>query len=452
LIIKENLKKNPRYLAVYLLTLIETKNLMLDTLVADHEKTISQMDPKDKSLFYNILYGVLRKRGNLDKIIQRNSDKNFNKIDIPVLNALRTGIYQMVYLEKIPVSAAVNTSVEIVKSGGFKSASGFVNGILRNFSRDFDSKKFFKYEKNSADFPKWMTKRWEKRFGKKNTEDLCSFYNETPPITLRVNTIKTTKKDLYELLLPAAEKVWKDISGKNSISLVKPKFTIDKLPGFKKGFFQVQDLGAQYVTALLDPKPNEIIMDACAGYGGKTGYLAQLTKGKAKITAADLNKAKLELLKEEMLRLGFSNSVKTAVVDLTQSSQKIKSEYFDKILVDSPCSGLGVLRRNPDTKWNRTLKDIKECAKTQKLILKNTAPLLKKGGLLLYCVCSFEPEETTEVINQFLEQNKNFKRAELDHNEIKYIDNNGDVTILPYISKTDGFFAAFLVKDKKHRL
>lgn len=449
MIIKENFKKNPRYLAVYILTLIETKNLMLDTLVSDHDNTINQMDPKDKGLFYNILYGVLRKRGNLDKIIARNSDKNFNKIDIPVLNTLRTGIYQMVYLEKIPVSAAVNTSVEIVKSGGFKSASGFVNGILRNFSRDFDPKKYFKYEKNSADFPKWMTKRWEKRFGKKITEDLCTFYNEVPPITLRVNTVKTTKKDLCELLAPAAENIWQDISGKDSISLIKPKFAVNRLPGFKKGFFQVQDSGAQFVTALLDPQPNDNIMDACAGFGGKTGYIAQLTKGKAKITAADSNKVKLEALKEEMLRLGFSSCVKTAVIDLTKSSQKIQSGYFDKILIDAPCSGLGVLRRNPDTKWKRTLKDIQECAKTQKIILKNTASLLKKGGLLLYCVCSFEPEETTEVVNGFLETNKDFKRADLSSKGIKFIDENGDVAIFPHISNTDGFFAALLVKDKK---
>jgi 16S rRNA (cytosine967-C5)-methyltransferase len=449
LIIKENFKKNPRYLAVYILTLIETKNLMLDTLVSDHDNIINQMNPKDKSLFFNILYGVLRKRGNLDKIIQRNSDKNFSKIDIPVLNALRTGIYQMVYLEKIPVSAAVNTSVEIVKSGGFKSASAFVNGILRNFSRDFDSKKYFKYEKNSADFPKWMTKRWEKRFGKKITEDLCTFYNEVPPITLRVNTVKTTKKDLCELLAPAAENIWQDISGKDSISLIKPKFPVNRLPGFKKGFFQVQDSGAQFVTALLNPKPDENIMDACAGFGGKTGYIAQLTKGKAKITAADSNKSKLEALKEEMLRLGFSSSVKTASIDLTKSSQKIQSGYFDKILIDAPCSGLGVLRRNPDTKWKRTVKDIHECAKTQKTILQNTSALLKKGGLLLYCVCSFEPEETTDVINQFLSQNKNFKRAELDSKDIKHVDENNDVVIFPHISNTDGFFASLLIKDKK---
>lgn len=433
-----------------MLSNMENKNILLDNLISKHDNIINQIQPRDKGLFFNILYGVLRKRGNLDKIILRNSKKGLNKIDKPVLNVLRAGIYQMVYLEKIPPSAAVNTSVDIVKSLGFKSASGFVNGVLRGFLKDFNKEKYFKYEKSTADFPKWMIKRWEKRFDKKETEKLCAFYNETPPITLRVNTIKTTRKDIVELLAPATENIWQNILAKDSVSLVKPKHQIQKLPGFKKGYFQVQDSGAQIVTALLAPNQGDKILDACAGLGGKTGHLAQLTKGKAAITAVDTNSNKLDSLKNEMLRMGFSNCVKTASLDLSKSSDKIKNEFFDKILLDAPCSGLGVLRRNPDTKWNRTPDDIKRCASIQKNILNNCSLLLKKGGFLLYTVCSFEPEETTEVINEFLEKNQNFNRGDLsDMIDNKFIDENGDVFLLPHISETDGFFAALLKKDKK---
>jgi 16S rRNA (cytosine967-C5)-methyltransferase len=450
LIIKQNLKKNPRYLAVFVITNVEKKNILLDTLISDNDNIINQLQPRDKALFFNIVYGVLRKKGNLDKIIARNSKKQIKKIDKPVLNTLRAGIYQMVYLEKIPPSAAVNTSVDIVKSIGFKSASGFVNGILRGFVKEFDKEKYFKYEKNTADFPRWMVKRWERRFGKKRTEDLCSFYNTVPPITLRVNTVKTTRKDLVNMLKLFSENIWQDMIAKDSISLVKPKSQIQKLPGFKRGFFQVQDSGAQVVTTILDPKPGEKILDACAGLGGKTGYLAQLTKGKGEITAIDSNQAKLDILKEEMLRLGYSNCVKTACVDLSKKSDKINSDFFDKIFVDAPCTGLGVLRRNPDTKWKRIPKDIEECAKLQKNILYNCSGLLKRGGYILYSVCSFEEEETTKVINEFLEQNKDFKRADVTgFIDPKYIDSSGDIVILPYKSETDGFFASLLKKDKK---
>lgn len=450
MIIKENFKKNPRYLAVLILTTLEKKNILLDSLIEDNENNINQLQPRDKALFFNIVYGVLRKKGNLDKIILRNSKKNIKKVDKPVLNSLRAGIYQMVYLEKIPPSAAVNTSVEVVKKLGFKSAGGFVNGILRTFLKEFDKDKFFKYEKNSSDFPKWMIKRWENRFNKKDTEKLCSFYNSVPPITLRVNTIKTTRKDLVEMLSKSTENIWQNILSKDSISLVKPKTQVHKLPGFKRGFFQVQDSGAQIVTTLLQPKAGDKILDSCAGLGGKTGHLAQLAKGKADITAVDLNPGKLEKLEEEMLRMGFSNSVKTMAVNLSSESEKINSDYFNKILIDAPCSGLGVLRRNPDTKWKRVFQDIKDCSKNQRKILGNCAKLLKKDGYLLYTVCSFEPEETTEVINNFLNENPNFKRAEVK--ELigeEYIDENGDIIILPHKSKTDGFFASLLKKDKK---
>jgi 16S rRNA (cytosine967-C5)-methyltransferase len=451
LIVKENLKKNPRYLAVYVLTNVETKKILLDTLINDNENILNQINPKDKALFFNIVYGVLRKRGNLDKIISRNSTKKLSKIDTPVLNTLRTGIYQMVYLEKIPVSAAVNTSVDIVKSIGFKSASGFINGVLRNFSKEFDKDKYLKYEKNAADFPKWIINRWEKRFGKKETEELCTALNQIPPITLRINTIKTTRKDTVELLRSSTENIWQDIIAHESVSLIKPSLPVNKLPGFKKGFFQVQDSGAQFVTKLIKPEPNDKILDACAGLGGKTGHIAQITKGKAKITAVDFNQSKLEALNAEMLRLGFSNCVKTAMVDLSKDTKKINSDFFDKIIVDAPCTGLGVIRRNPDTKWKRIPEDIKQCALIQKNILANSSALLKKGGYLLYSVCSYEPEETTEIINDFLKNHKDFTRAEIEF-ESKSVakDDNGDIFILPHKSGTDGFFAALLKKDKKN--
>ncbi|PIE75096.1 MAG: hypothetical protein CSA18_01470 [Deltaproteobacteria bacterium] len=452
MIIKENLKKNPRYLAVYILSNLESKNTLLDSLINKNESIINQNQPKDKALFFNIVYGVLRKRGNIDKIIKRNSNKPIEKIDLPVLNVLRTGIYQMVYLEKIPYSAAVNTSVDIVKTIGLKSASGFVNGILRSFSKNFDKKKYFKYEKNTADFPRWIIMRWKKRFGEKTTEKLCCFYNLAPPVTLRVNSVKTTKKEVTQMLLSCTENICQDKFAKDALKIQKPNTQIHNLPGFKKGFFQVQDAGAQIVTTLLNPLQNEKIMDACAGLGGKTGYIAQLTRGKAFITAVDSNSSKLEILKNEMLRLGFSNCVKTAVTDLSKKTEIFQNGFFDKILVDAPCSGLGVLRRNPDTKWKKKYKDLKECTKIQKKILGNCAGLVKRGGYLLYTVCSFEKEETSEIIDNFLKENVNFKKVMPDTAiPADFIDKNMDIILFPHKSQTDGFFASLLKKEKNQK-
>ncbi len=421
---------NPRYLALMVLCDNEKSQIPLDRTINGYAEEFNLLLKRDRALANTIIYGVLRARGKLDWIISHFSSRKVNTLDPEILYLLRIGLFQIIFLDKIPTSAAVNTSVEMAKKVSNKWAAGFVNAVLRKAGTKYstlvlpdiktDPAFFLSVEKS---FPLWLGRRWVKRFGLDKALKLCDTINKIPFITVRTNTIKIDRNDLAGKLANKAETVFFPKYAENGISMLKPSSAIHEMEAFKKGYFQVQDEAAQIVSSMLDPQPGEIILDACAGLGGKTGHIAQLMENRGSVTAMDINKDKLEILEKEMERLGIS-IVLTKHVDILDPgvvenhrhnaneivNNRHGADYnsFDRVLLDAPCTGLGVLRRNPDSKWARSLKDVKRLAQKQKAMLFKAADFVKPGGTLVYSVCSCEPEENEYVIDEFLNKRPDF--------------------------------------------
>jgi len=300
----------------------------------------------------------------------------------------------------------------------------------------------------SKSFPEWMIKRWIKLLGKNRTIELCDAINEIPPITIRVNTLKTNRPELINSMEPDVRNIRPTDLSPLGVSFSNPEKNIHEMEAFKKGWFHVQDEAAQIVAMLLDPKPGNTVLDACAGLGGKTGHIGQLMRNSGEITALDIDNQKLNRLNREMERLGITNI--TTVKDDIGNLLLLKnySGHFDRILLDAPCSNMGVLRRNPDVKWKLREKNLIPYGKRQLLFLDNLANLLKLSGIMVYAVCSNEPEENEEVIKEFLIKRPDFG---IDHNVLylpdsvgKLLNGSGFIKTYPHINNVDGFFSVRL--------
>ena len=411
---------------------------------------------RDRALFTALVYGVLRWRGRLDYIIDYFSNTPIHKIEPAVLNILRLGLFQIIFLDRIPDSAAVNTAVELTKQSASTRAAGFVNALLRKAAGHYTKVPFSTFANNPVDFltnnrslPNWIAQRWLKRFNPETIATLCDTINSIPPITIRTNTLKTTRAELILSLEGDVECLDKTPFAPDGLKIINPHQSIPELAGFKKGWFQVQDEAAQLVSLLLNPKPGETVLDACAGLGGKTAHIAQLMQNKGNIVALDKNEKKLQQLGFEMQRLSIS-IVHARCYDLNSSLNNKQVGLFDRVLLDAPCSGLGVLRRNPDIKWNSAEADLRRHANIQKRLLVNLANILKPKGILVYSVCSIEPEENEAVINAFLKNHPEFvidkSLGGLPENLPSQVEPQTGFKTLPLLDNMDGFFLVRLRK------
>jgi len=453
-----SLIKDPRYLALFVLDRLETENQILDLILDDSAVQVEKLSKRDRNLFNELVFGVLRWRGRLDWIIGYFSKTPLKKIKPEVLNILRMGAYQIMYLTRIPNSAAVNTSVELAKSDAPHWVTGFVNGLLRRISREYLSVTLPDPDKNPAaaiavakSFPQWLIQRWLDRFGFEETTTLCDAINSIPPITLRTNTLKTTRKRLLERLKPLVESIRETAISLDGIAFRNPKVPIPSMKPFKEGLFQAQDEAAQLVSLLLDPRPGESVLDACAGLGGKTGHLAQLMRNQGTLLATDRDEQKLKKLESEMKRLGVS-IVKTCLHDFKKPLNEKHSGRFHRVLLDAPCSGIGVLRRNPDAKWSMTEKDIERNRERQMDLLSAVSGLVLPGGVLVYSVCSTEPEETESVCQEFLNRRTDFT-VDTDFRNLpdmirSLVRSNGYLFTCPHTDRMDGFFIVRFKRKK----
>ena len=447
---------DPRKSTLDILTNLDTTQKTLDQLIDNIFKQYPQASQRDKALLFAVTYGVLRWRYQLDWVIKAFSTTKLRKIDSRVLNILRIGLFQIMHLNRIPVSAAVNTSVEMAKQVSAPWVVKYVNGVLRNAAKGYASvslpdsqKEPVKYLSVSQSFPEWLIQRWIARFGPDNTQTLCQILNKVPDITLRSNTLKTDRTDLMASLEDQCRHMDKTQYVPDGIRINGPKTPFSDMAEFNKGHFSIQDEAAQAVSHLLAPKPGETVLDACCGLGGKTGHLAQLMKNIGTLVAMDRNGPKLAALEAEMTRLGIT-IIKPVHHDLLNPTPKPDLPLFDKILLDTPCSGLGVIRRNPDTKWRMTPEKIAQLSAAQFTLLNNCAKLLKTDGRLVYAVCSMEPEENEEVIRSFRDRNKAFiieKPNPLWPGWLKeLVDKKGFLRTFPHKHQMDGFFAVRLKK------
>ena len=445
-----------RETALSILNTLHTTGKPLDGILED-VLTAGQQSKLDKAFMYSLIYGVLRWRNRLDWIIRHFSHVKLHKIDPPVLNILRLGLFQVIFLDRVPVSAAVNTSVEMSKSLGGAWVVKFVNAILRKASLEYENVPFPDCREQPVlslateyAFPEWLITRWLQRFGLLETKQLCIFLNSIPPITVRTNRLKIDRDSLLQLLIQETAEAMPTPVSPDGVSFFNPKLPIPKLTSYQRGWFQVQDEAAQLVTHMLNPRPGETVLDACAGLGGKTGHIAQLMKNRGRIIAMDSNRQKLLLLRSEMMHLGVS-IVTTNSHDMNEPFDAARSRMFDRIILDAPCSGLGVLRRNPDAKWALSKSNLSAYQTRQLTFLDTLSSLVKKGGILLYTVCSIEPEENETVVDMFLKGHPSFaiddELSDLSPDMSLFVDDRGFFRTYPHTSRMDGFFAVRLKRN-----
>ncbi len=447
-----------RSLALHLLNNLDKKKHTLDSLLEDFQKKYI-LPKREKALFNALVYGVIRWRSRLDWIIKQFSKQPLEQTNNEILNILRLGLFQIIHLNRIPVPAAVNTSVEIAKHTVGIRSSGYVNAVLRRTVREYKSLCFpdadnkFEYAVSiNKSFPEWMIKRWVMVLGKNSAINLCDAINNIPPITIRVNTLKTNREEFINHIEQEVQNIRPTDYSPYGVSFLRPKKAISEIEIFKKGWFQVQDEAAQLVSFLMDPQPGENVMDACAGLGGKTGHIGQLMGNRGNITAIDSEKEKLLKLNLDMARLGISN-ITTLAGDLGDPFLlKNYTGKFDRVLIDAPCSNMGVIRRNPDIKWKLTEKKLLFYKKRQLLLLDNLAMALKPGGIMVYAVCSTEPEENEEVITEFLSKHSDFAIDDmscLPKIFMPFYNSEGFIKTYPHLNNMDGFFSVRLIRRKQ---
>ncbi len=431
---------NPRNTALKILYDIEN-NLSYLNIKLKASLDNDELSSMDKRFITELVHGVIKMKINLDYIISKHSKLKLKKLSPWVINILRMGIYQIYYMDKVPSSAAVNESVKLAKKYANKGAVGFVNGILRAVSKCEEivyPDDEIQYLSKKYSFPEWIVKRWINEFGFEFANNLLEHSNSRPNVYFRANLLKTDTLSLKNLL--EDEGVMCSVYSNEKLSgidycLVPEKTgNISSLKSYKSGLFYVQDVGATQIVEVLSPKPGETIIDMCAAPGGKTTHIAEKMKNDGKVYAFDVYDHKIKLIRDNAKRLGI-DIIDASIGDGTVYDEKL-SKVADRVLVDAPCSGLGIISRKPDIKYLRSEEDISKLSKLSLDILNNAAKYVKTGGTLVFSTCTIEKEENEDVVNEFLKLNSDFS---LDPIKEYSKDNTGYITLYP--SKlNDGFF------------
>ena len=408
-------------------------NIVLDKFINENREKLSNLDI---NFISELVYGVVTWKLTLEYIIQKYSKTKIKKMSDWVKNILYLGSYQIIFLDKVPKSAAVNESVNLCKKYNFKSV-GLVNAILRKIEKS-DYKELSNITNSITrislkySIPEWIVKKFCDEYGEEETANICQNLNLRPNISVRINRLKG-KVELGE---KGILEDFRTITGTKNITKTKE---------YIEGNITIQDEAAGLSSFVLAPKEGEIVLDVCSAPGGKTTYLAELMHNKGKIVAWDIYEERLKQVEQNAKRLGI-DIIQTEVHDAT----KLKEEYvekFDKILLDVPCLGLGVIRRKPDIKWNRQEEDIKEFSDIQFNILKTCSKYLKRNGTLVYSTCSMLKEENDAIIEKFIKE-ENFETVNIEEqipNEFSKITTNNMVQFLPS-QNHDGFFITMLKK------
>jgi 16S rRNA (cytosine967-C5)-methyltransferase len=369
---------------------------------------------------------------------------------------LRLGAYQILYLNRIPLAAVVNESVALVKTKPRLAGwAGFVNAVLRALIRtpappwpDLTADPIQALSIRYA-CPEWLVRRWIARYGVKEAERLCRATTVIPPLTIRTNTLQISREELANHLRERGYTVRPTRVSPVGLILDK-RGPVSELPFFREGAYYVQDEAAQLIAPLVDPQPNETVLDACAAPGGKTTHLAALMKNCGEIIAVDQSPRRLRLLEENCQRLGVG-IVRSLCTDATTlSPSDLGGRLFDRILVDAPCSGLGVLRRHPEAKWQKQGRALERHHALQRHLLERLSHLLRPGGILVYSTCSSEPEENEQVVDEFCRAHPDFSRESvaewLPVQGSSFVTEHGDLSTIHNDESADVLFAARLRK------
>lgn len=412
-------------------------NIALNSALA--ENNLSQTE---SSLTSALVYGVTERLITLDYNLSLYLSHPIKKLRPEVLIALRLGAYQLLFLDRIPPSAAINESVNLAKSNKCGFASGLINAVLHKVNANGLSlpekvNNSLKYYSVKYSCPEWLVKLWVDTYGKENAVGILKNSIGGTTVFLRVNTLKTTTEALIEKLAQEGIEAAQCSEIEGAVAIEKPG-NIEQLESYKKGYFHVQDIASQLCCKALGVNNNETVYDMCSAPGGKAFTLAERMNNTGKIFAFDIYPARVELIKKGVKRMGFTNIIPTI---------RNASEYYsdlekaDKILCDVPCSGLGIIRKKPEIRY-KMHQDIDKLPNLQYLILSTSARYLKKGGVLVYSTCTLNRGENEDVCERFLKEHPSFKSVKVLEDVPRFETSSNYITLMPHINKSDGFFIA----------
>lgn len=402
-----------------------------------------KLDVKDRGLLTEITYGTLQHKLTLDYYLE---PFIHGKVDLWVRWLLRMSLYQMHYLSRIPAHAAVNEAVEIAKRRGHKGIASMVNGILRSILREGvrstnDIKDPNERLAIETSHPQWLVDRWVESYGYEETAEMLRENNIQPVQTVRVNTTKATVENVLTTLEREGVKAVRSEVMPECVHLQTGQAA--RTAAFRHGLITIQDESSMLPANVLNPQPGMKVLDMCAAPGGKTTHMAEKMQNEGSILAMDLHPKKLDLIEENTARLGLE-IVQTAPVDGRKAASFLPKESFDAVLVDAPCSGLGVMRRKPDIKYTKREEDLESLQTIQLAILDNAAQVLKAGGRLVYSTCTVDKRENEGTVKLFLDQHPEMESESLTNLPEKLLakQNNGMLQVFPQDFGSDGFFVA----------
>jgi 16S rRNA (cytosine967-C5)-methyltransferase len=411
----------------------------------------------DRAFTTELVYGTLRALNTVDWVLAQFLKHPLSSQTAWIRNILRLGTYQLLFMHRVPASAACNEAAKLSHKYGHKGQVKFVNGVLRNIARQHENIEYPDCEKDPVSHislryshPIWMVERWLNQFGKEKTIRICQSNNTPARFSIRTNTLQINRDNLAELLKQQGMIV--DKTGFAPEGLNVEGFTsLRNFPAFRNGLFQVQDESSILAGHAVKPAVNCRVIDACAAPGGKTTHLAQLMENKGEIIAADIYPHKLDLIEDNCQRLGIK-CVKIINLD-SRTLHNSYTGWADYVLVDAPCSGLGVLRRRPDARWRKEAEQIPALVKIQREILESAALCVRPGGVLVYSTCTITEEENIEQVKYFLLTHLDFVLEDMSRLLPSEIDwqntlGKGYIQILPYTHNIDGFFIARMRKKR----
>ena len=478
--------QNPRQIAFLALREVHRRGAFADAAL-DRAFGNSQLNDLDRRLVTELVYGSVRRMRSIDFIIDKLATKKSSQQPPELRTILHLGLYQLEYLNQIPPSAAVNTTVQLAKENGFSGLSSFVNGLLRKYTRltpptppyqggvksvanspqQAETKttsnsppyqggaggglNSLKLPENPVErlgilhsFPDWLVELWLEQIGETETEQLCEWFNQSPTIDLRINPLKSSIAQIETAFKSHNISTSRIPHLPQALRLNGTIGAIQNLPGYSEGWWTIQDSSAQLVTHLLGPQPGETIIDACAAPGGKTTHSAELMQDEGTIYACDKTASRLKKLKENADRLQMK-SIKIHTGDSRHFPEFVN--LADRVLLDAPCSGLGTLHRRADARWRHTPENIQQQSQLQSELLANAATFVKSGGLLVYATCTIHPLENETVIRSFLDSNPHWQIEPPTIDLPVQPSPEGWVKVWPHRNQMDGFFMVRLKQD-----
>jgi len=413
------------------------------------------LSARDRALTTELVYGTLRWRRRLDFALATHSHRSLDKVEPSLLRILRLSAYQLMFLDRVPAWAAVDQGTELAAITRGKRAAGFVNGVLRGLAGGSESILWPDPEKDpiralgvTYSYPDWLAERWLKTLGMERTSHIMEASNRPAPLWVRANTLRAKPDEFASLLTTSGHRIRlsDQVPGAAILSEVGD---VTSLSAHQDGWFHVQDGAAQAVCHLLDVAPGQRVLDGCGAPGGKTATLAQLMGDQGEVLSADVHPARVGLIHRLVERLGI-HCVTTEVVDLTDAPEESLGT-FDRILLDAPCSSLGVLRRHPERKWKTRLDDLKDLTDLQRQLLDSVAGLLKPGGYLVYSVCTPIDEEGPGLIRDWLTGHLDFQVSDPREDKTQawhsLIDDQGALSSWPDLHDMDAFYAVRLKRN-----